>query len=94
MGPQDTAHPFILHVNSNSGPQTQNLLLISWMLIHLNFSYESVQLVERIDSEHTKDQIMVSAWSPDKKYVSIIIKICLTSDIVCMGMYMHWYGIP
>ena len=37
------------------------------MFVLLDFSYESVQLMEKIDSEPAKDQIMTCAWSPDKK---------------------------
>ena len=37
------------------------------MFVLLDFSYESVQLMEKIDSESTKDQITTCAWSPDKK---------------------------
>ena len=69
MGPQATALSFILHVSSNikriSGYIDSNLLVD--INFSLKFSYESVQLVERIDSEQTKDQITACAWAPDKK---------------------------
>ena len=69
MRPQATALSFILHVSFDimrvSDYIDSNLLVD--INFSLNFSYESVQLVERIDSEQTKDQITACAWAPDKK---------------------------